>query len=226
MAESRLFLTASAPVVMMPAVYGTFGMQRLIFSAKYRLLVRGGCSLETQNSLRIPNPGSEAGRVQRVRTKTGRKVQSVEQSGRPAGWRLAGSHASSGKSQSVSANLYKRLANLYKRYWVHASTHGRSVLEAHAHRQIAMTCGPHVAATFRYPLVVADWKHLHRSFEQMTIKPINVHATADSKRKLRPGGLSEQVEFLLDAFLAADKAELGATSAAIYGWCCTSCNRR
>jgi hypothetical protein len=24
--------------------YGTFGMQRLIFSAKYRLLVRGGCS--------------------------------------------------------------------------------------------------------------------------------------------------------------------------------------
>jgi hypothetical protein len=26
------------------AVYGTFGMQRLIFSAKYRLLVRGGCS--------------------------------------------------------------------------------------------------------------------------------------------------------------------------------------
>jgi hypothetical protein len=64
------------------------------------------------------------------------------------------------------------------------------------------------------------------SFEQMTIKPINVHATVDSKRKLRPGGLSEQVEFLLDAFLAADKAELGATSAAIYGWCCTSCNRR
>jgi hypothetical protein len=26
--------------------YGTFGMQRLIFSAKYRLLVRGGCSLD------------------------------------------------------------------------------------------------------------------------------------------------------------------------------------
>jgi hypothetical protein len=25
--------------------YCTFGMQRLIFSAKYRLLVRGGCSL-------------------------------------------------------------------------------------------------------------------------------------------------------------------------------------
>jgi hypothetical protein len=27
-----------------PLTYGTFGMQRLIFSAKYRLLVRGGCS--------------------------------------------------------------------------------------------------------------------------------------------------------------------------------------
>jgi hypothetical protein len=26
--------------------YCTFGMQRLIFSAKYRLLVRGGCSLD------------------------------------------------------------------------------------------------------------------------------------------------------------------------------------
>jgi hypothetical protein len=41
-------------------------------------------------SRRNPNPGSEAGRVQRVRTETARKVQSVEQSGRPAGWRLAG----------------------------------------------------------------------------------------------------------------------------------------
>jgi hypothetical protein len=28
------------------AAYGTFGMQRLIFSAKYRVLVRGGCSLD------------------------------------------------------------------------------------------------------------------------------------------------------------------------------------
>jgi hypothetical protein len=56
-------------------LYCTFGMQRLIFSAKYRVLVWGGCS--------------------RPKIRSG--IQSVEQSGRPAGWRLAGSHASSGK---------------------------------------------------------------------------------------------------------------------------------
>jgi hypothetical protein len=51
-----------------------------------------------QNSPRNPNPGSEPRRVQRLWTKTARKVQSVEQSGRrPAGCWLAG-HAIGCKS--------------------------------------------------------------------------------------------------------------------------------
>jgi hypothetical protein len=34
--------------------YGTFGMQRLIFSAKYRVLVRGGCSIpKIRSGIRI-----------------------------------------------------------------------------------------------------------------------------------------------------------------------------
>ena len=35
---------AWAAILKLRKLYGTFGMQRLIFSAKYRLLVRGGCS--------------------------------------------------------------------------------------------------------------------------------------------------------------------------------------
>jgi hypothetical protein len=41
---NELSLTAAKLLSVMTSAYGTFGMQRLIFSAKYRLLVRGGCS--------------------------------------------------------------------------------------------------------------------------------------------------------------------------------------
>jgi hypothetical protein len=96
-------------------VYGTFGMQRLIFSAKYRLLVRGVLHVD-------PKFAQESETELRSRQSPAGKDENCTQSPVssavwPAG-RLAagcGSHASSSKSQlveAVASLLRRRLLQL------------------------------------------------------------------------------------------------------------------